>query len=242
MPARRVHRRATIDAVECEASMKINNRAKFLVAASVAALAVGIGIGASVPSRSVSAAAADPQLAGMLGARSPGERLGAALSTKQPVVHQAAYSPAKAPSFQSLSERTPAVRLAYVEPGVAVLPSSAIAPAVLGPSPVPATAFAAAAPVSAIPLVPALAGGASPLLGAVALVPIIPAVLGGGGGGVGNQAVAPAVPEPATWLMMIAGFGMLGFALRRRRRQLRSAVGIGARPAFMDVSAPARAG
>jgi hypothetical protein len=30
-----------------------------------------------------------------------------------------------------------------------------------------------------------------------------------------------AVPEPATWLMMISGFGVLGMALRRRRRQLR---------------------
>lgn len=28
------------------------------------------------------------------------------------------------------------------------------------------------------------------------------------------------VPEPATWLMMILGFGMTGFALKRRRRAL----------------------
>lgn len=27
---------------------------------------------------------------------------------------------------------------------------------------------------------------------------------------------APAVPEPATWAMMLAGFGMIGFAARRR--------------------------
>jgi hypothetical protein len=26
-----------------------------------------------------------------------------------------------------------------------------------------------------------------------------------------------AVPEPATWAMMLAGFGMLGMRLRRRR-------------------------
>jgi hypothetical protein len=31
-----------------------------------------------------------------------------------------------------------------------------------------------------------------------------------------------AVPEPATWLMMISGFGVLGMALRRRRRELRA--------------------
>ncbi len=29
--------------------------------------------------------------------------------------------------------------------------------------------------------------------------------------------VAAAVPEPATWAMMIGGFGMIGFAARRRR-------------------------
>jgi len=28
----------------------------------------------------------------------------------------------------------------------------------------------------------------------------------------------PAVPEPATWAMMIGGFGLIGIALRRRRR------------------------
>lgn len=28
-----------------------------------------------------------------------------------------------------------------------------------------------------------------------------------------------AVPEPATWAMMLAGFGMIGFSLRRRRKQ-----------------------
>ncbi|MFA7440507.1 MAG: PEPxxWA-CTERM sorting domain-containing protein [Sphingomonadaceae bacterium] len=28
----------------------------------------------------------------------------------------------------------------------------------------------------------------------------------------------PAVPEPATWLMMIAGFGLIGSAMRRRRK------------------------
>lgn len=31
---------------------------------------------------------------------------------------------------------------------------------------------------------------------------------------------APAVPEPTTWAMMILGFGTIGFAVRRRRRQL----------------------
>ena len=30
------------------------------------------------------------------------------------------------------------------------------------------------------------------------------------------------VPEPSTWMMMLAGFGLMGFALRRQRDQIRS--------------------
>ncbi|MFN7177077.1 MAG: PEPxxWA-CTERM sorting domain-containing protein, partial [Thermaurantiacus sp.] len=37
---------------------------------------------------------------------------------------------------------------------------------------------------------------------------------GGGGGGV--------IPEPATWAMLIAGFGLVGGALRRRRTALQA--------------------
>lgn len=35
-----------------------------------------------------------------------------------------------------------------------------------------------------------------------------------------NQVGAGAVPEPSTWAMIIAGFGIVGGALRRRRRTL----------------------
>ena len=34
---------------------------------------------------------------------------------------------------------------------------------------------------------------------------------------------ASAVPEPASWAMMVTGFGMMGFAARRRRMQLHAA-------------------
>lgn len=35
------------------------------------------------------------------------------------------------------------------------------------------------------------------------------------------------VPEPSTWAMMIAGFGLTGFTMRRRRRTLKPALGRG---------------
>ena len=37
--------------------------------------------------------------------------------------------------------------------------------------------------------------------------------------GVVSFASTPAVPEPGTWAMMLLGFGGIGFAMRRRRRQ-----------------------
>ena len=40
-----------------------------------------------------------------------------------------------------------------------------------------------------------------------------------------SSPVAAAVPEPATWAMMLIGFGAAGFGMRRRTRaQLRAAV------------------
>ncbi len=40
---------------------------------------------------------------------------------------------------------------------------------------------------------------------------------GGGSGGGGGGGGRPVVPEPATWAMMIAGFGLVGGVMRRRR-------------------------
>jgi hypothetical protein len=48
--------------------------------------------------------------------------------------------------------------------------------------------------------------------------------MSGAGGGSGNGALFKTgnyVPEPATWAMLIAGFGMTGAAMRRRQQQHR---------------------
>lgn len=36
----------------------------------------------------------------------------------------------------------------------------------------------------------------------------------------GNATFTPAVPEPATWAMMLLGFGAIGFSMRSRRRPM----------------------
>jgi hypothetical protein len=39
---------------------------------------------------------------------------------------------------------------------------------------------------------------------------------GGGGGGLPDPSPLPGVPQPDTWVMLVAGFGFMGLALRRR--------------------------
>src|SRR3546814_10702224 len=48
-------------------------------------------------------------------------------------------------------------------------------------------------------------------------------VINGTSGGSGSYSgtLAFAVPEPASWAMMIAGFGLLGGAIRVRKRQVK---------------------
>ncbi|WP_310474854.1 PEPxxWA-CTERM sorting domain-containing protein [Sandarakinorhabdus sp.] len=42
-------------------------------------------------------------------------------------------------------------------------------------------------------------------------------------GAISTRAVVPGIPEPATWLTMLAGFGLTGTVLRRRPRQMAAA-------------------
>lgn len=44
-----------------------------------------------------------------------------------------------------------------------------------------------------------------------------PGIWGGGGGGGHPTSPAPGVPDAATWMQLIAGFGLIGLAGRRRR-------------------------
>lgn len=198
--------------------MKISKRASVLAVTAIAAGAIG---GMTVLDRSgVGIESAGTSLLAAMRARSPGSREEGAFTTKGPRT-------APVPASQVLSERTPA-------PEAAPAPVAAVAPAALPPvaaAPPPAAAIVPAVLAPAA-IVPAVAAASGP--GLAALLPILPAAAliggGGGGGGPGTLVVppggggtppppGPAIPEPATWLMMISGFAMLGLFLRRRRAQ-----------------------
>jgi len=150
-------------------------------------------------------------VAAMLSERSPGQRPKGALANlkheKAPVEANAATPQAHViPPLQAIMA-TPAIPL--------IIPPPIAAP--------PLYNVVAGAP--AAPIVPAssAAGGGPPILTGIPLP----------GGGIGGGVVVPppivtqvvppppvtsAVPEPASWAMMLAGFAMLGGALRRQKR------------------------
>jgi hypothetical protein len=211
--------------------------------ATVAILGAGIGVAANLPdSKATASAAKGAPVADMLAARSPGARSSAAVSSKPLRTAWTPTFPSAVSRQMSSSDSIPAdaPKLAMASP----VPAQAYAPAAIAATPAPVTAIGAAgapaigvapAPVAvasaagtpailAAAPVAAAAGGGS-LAGAAVLLPAIPILLASGGGNNGGgQSMTAAVPEPSTWLMMISGFGVLGFALRRRRRQLREGV------------------
>jgi hypothetical protein len=58
-----------------------------------------------------------------------------------------------------------------------------------------------------------------PVAGEAPRLPLPPFGQPGGGGGTAASppSFPPAVPEPGTWAMMLAGFGLVGLSLRSRR-------------------------
>lgn len=139
--------------------------------------------------------------ASIFSGRSPGERGPGALTSSKP--HLTTWQP---------SERV--LSPVLERPGTAGQPAPASLPeqvaAAIGPGASPA-AGGLGGGIAPVPLpIPGLPGSSGG---------IIP--LGGGGSGGGNPLPPPpvvtAVPEPATWIMMIAGVALIGLQLRRRR-------------------------
>lgn len=151
-------------------------------------------------------------IAAMLAERSPGERPEGALASlkqkRQTVLHERALPKVRAPgptAYETLAGPPPIAPV--VPPPVVPLYSAVGGP----PTPVPLTVAAT----------PGGTGGGPPVLSNIPLP-------GGGGGGAFSppvittatpevpQTPATPVPEPATWAMMIFGFGLIARALRRR--------------------------
>mgnify|MGYP000176760204 CR=1 FL=1 len=180
----------------------------------VAAIAAGItlvAVGAAAPFTDlpVRGIGGVPDVMSMLHKRSPEQRPEGALASAKgrvSAVLPAAVAPAAPPKVASVA--APAGKppiVTYAVPETPMVLPAAVVPAVASALPLAAT--------------PAAAGGG------LFIPPLI--VPGGGGGGITTLVTpptstpnppVPGVPEPATWAMMIIGFGLLGALLRRRRR------------------------
>lgn len=184
------------------------------VAATPLALQTMVSHGIDVPVLST-----PKSLMALLDARSPGEReKGALTSTK---VRKLATNGVK-PRERALGK--------IVQP-------SAAPPAEFVEALTPPGTIVAAPPVAPPPtladVIPGLPGSAAPpgvgLVGSpgggAPGVPGAPSVPGTPGtpGTPQNPDVPSAVPEPATWMMMLLGFGVIGSSMRRRRPGLSKA-------------------
>ena len=174
--------------------------ARFAVIASVGAMAAtSLSASASAGSRK---GLSDPL--SMIRSASPGTRTAGALPNKvrpkKVVVRRAPVHQAK------VAARRP-------KPVSAVLPTAVEAPMSIGASSVPLATAATPLPLAAPIVVAATSSSAVPFLALPAVLSVL--TIGGGGGG---TSITSAAPEPATWLMMILGFGFLGTTMRSRRR------------------------
>lgn len=163
-----------------------------------------------------------------LAARSPGARVGGVALKAKP--RRAALSPVASALGPEAEATTPAAALGSPLPEGPIptgVPGIVLPDFAAPPVPTPADAGGTAA----APGFPEFGGGLPPIAGPAIFLP--PG--GGGGGGGGGTGVTPnpgptpmptptvpgvppAIPEPSTWLMLIAGFGVIGGAMRRKRR------------------------
>jgi hypothetical protein len=185
-----------------EARMRVRARRRNMALAACALLALPAAIGSSFllfPDNQVAqaAAAGAQSLADLIAARSPGQRTqGALTKTKH----------ARARALPKTQWRPKDLPQIAIRPYVPSLQEVVTAPP-LTPPPVQ---FAFAAIVDTTPLLgggPLVftpgPGGFSPPGGSPQTPPEVPGP-------------TPAVPEPATWALMLVGFGLVGWRMRRQ--------------------------
>lgn len=190
------------------------------VGASVAVAGAALLLATELPQGLSSAVGGSVALA-ELAARSPGARIGGvALKAKTPRLAPVAAAPG-----------APGTAVASVLSAAAGPEGPLAATGPVGPGGFPNEFFAPPVSDVASPGTPAGPGTAPPIdFGSVPVPPpgggliIVP---GGPGGTTPTEPpvvvppgppIIPPIPEPSTWLMLIAGFGAIGSAMRRTRR------------------------
>jgi hypothetical protein len=166
----------------------------------------------------VSVLSAPKSLMALLDARSPGEREKGALTSTKP--RKLAATTAK-PSQRALgkivqpSAAPPAEFVKALTPPETVAAAPAIAPPPTLAEVIPAVGVPGSASPPGVALIGSPGGGGPGAPGA-------PGVPGAPGTPETPQipVIPSAVPEPATWLMMLLGFGVIGSSMRRRRSSL----------------------
>jgi hypothetical protein len=183
-------------------------RRKLLGGAAALAIALGSAVGiAGLTGTDLAGAAATraESLMDLLDKRSPGERTEGQLTKTKVRRH------ALADHLEAAPAQGP-IELAQL-----IAPPPALVPADVSAAPAELAFLAPPQPPGSIFFPPPGGGGGGPPGG------------GGGGtpGGPGSPPgsppiIPPALPEPGTWLTMLAGFGCIGWALRRQRSRLAS--------------------
>lgn len=146
-------------------------------------------------------------LAELLGARSPGARTEAHLTKTKHARALAKMRPA--PQQRPVTHEAASPKVAMVDLNK-LLDSPLTAPPVLAEAP------------STLP--PLLDFTPPPTIGTFVSTPPVVTPPGGSPGGVPTSPpkevvpVTPPVPEPATWMMMLLGFGFMGWQMKRSRR------------------------
>lgn len=156
-------------------------------------------------------------LLSLLEARSPGGRMGGVSAKSKP---RRALTPTERVLSGSRTRPAATAAPAAVAAPPVLLPGAApLAPAVTdvltAGAPVQTLG---GAPVGLLPAAPAIFGGGGGAGGGGGGIGGTPAPGGPGGGLPGAEVpptvVAPAVPEPATWMMLLIGFGLTGWSMR----------------------------
>lgn len=177
--------------------------------AALTAVAAVIAVGAAMPfvELPMKSLGKGPDILSILHDRSPEERAAGAQTNK------AAKVSMKLPAAKPVAAKAPVMPAAPA--------TSAVLPVAAAPAAPPMTFVPAAAAAAPAALIPAAAASGSKFF-------IPPLIIPGGSshhttvipptGGSNPPPPVPGVPEPATWAMMMVGFGLLGAFLRRQRR------------------------